>query len=677
MLRRIMSRLTVETWTMPAAELDGENPLAPLRAYLTASLAAATAVAAGDQDYADKGQESAILPYRLQDRYSRNLSPRRFKTAVLENDLLRATFLLELGGRLWSLYHKPTERELLFVSPAFQPANLAVRDAWFCGGVEWNISIIGHSPFTCSPLFAARVEGEDGAPVLRLYEWDRIRRVPFQLDCWLPEGSPFLFVRARITNPHDQAIPMYWWSNIAVHERPDVRVLGPAGNALRHDYDGQLVAHDIPIYNGVDVTYPSNRPWAADMYFRIPPGQRPWIAALDADGRGLVHASTRRLIGRKVFNWGTSTGGRRWQEFLSRPGHAYIEIQGGLTQTQSEYVAMPAGAEWSWLEAYGPLEANPGPVHGTDWRAAWQEVQRNLDRVLPQQWLESELEWTIPVADRAPEELLHHGSGWGALERRRRAAAGQSPFATAALAFPDESLTDEQAPWLDLIETGHLPSQPAAQPPVSLMVQPEWRDLLEKAVRDKPSQHWLAWYHLGVMRFRAGDHSGARAAWGKSLEQERSAWAMRDLAVLTAEEGDDATAADLWLAAARLAPEVAPLAVECAQALSRAGRWRDQVQFISALPEPVQSHGRLRLLRAQAALELGDLATVRQFFEGDLAIANIREKETVLSDVWFGWQEKRLAKELGAPIDDALRRRVREEFPPPMRFDFRMSNRQP
>ena len=95
-----------------------------------------------------------------------------YKRQVLENDILRATFLLELGGRLWSLLHKPSGRELLAVNPVFQAANLAIRNAWFSGGVEWNIGFVGHSPFTCSPLFAARVEGPGGAPVLRLYEYE-------------------------------------------------------------------------------------------------------------------------------------------------------------------------------------------------------------------------------------------------------------------------------------------------------------------------------------------------------------------------------------------------------------------------------------------------------------------------------------------------------------------------
>src|SRR5207244_4744905 len=134
----------------------------------------------------------------------------------------------------------------------------------------WKISVVGHSAFTCSPLFAARVVGDDGTPVLRLYEWDRVRRVPFQIDCWLSNDSPFLLTRVGITNPNDHTVPMYWWSNIAVPERPDVRVLSPADHASRHNYDGTLVEHRVPVYDGVDRHYPTTHDPAPDHYVRTP-----------------------------------------------------------------------------------------------------------------------------------------------------------------------------------------------------------------------------------------------------------------------------------------------------------------------------------------------------------------------------------------------------------------------
>ena len=48
---------------------------------------------------------------------------------------------------MWSLYDKVNQKELLYVNDVIRPSNLAVRNAWVSGGVEWNIGVIGHYPF--------------------------------------------------------------------------------------------------------------------------------------------------------------------------------------------------------------------------------------------------------------------------------------------------------------------------------------------------------------------------------------------------------------------------------------------------------------------------------------------------------------------------------------------------
>lgn len=496
-----MSELRIESWTMPAADLGSENPLPSLRAAEELH-AVEEAVGIPDEmvkNLAYGGHPPSILPYTMQDGYNRRRQPRDFQVAVLENEFLRATFLLELGGRMWSLVHKPSGRELLDVNPVFQPANLAIRNAWFSGGVEWNIGIIGHCPFTCAPLFAARVERPNGTPVLRMYEWERIRQVPFQIDAYLPDGSPVLFVRVRIVNPHDREVPMYWWSNIAIPETPDTRVIVPADSAYRFDYS-RLDVIPVPRAEGTDITYSTHIPRAADFFFHIPDGHRPWITALDGESKGLIQVSTERLKGRKLFVWGMGVGGRNWQEFLSEPGQAYIEIQAGLARTQLEYVPMLAGAEWSWLEAYGLMEADPAAVHGSDWALARQSVGDALERLIPPAALDAEFERGAEFADKPPVELFHRGSGWGALERLRREASGEPPFCSEGLAFDDESLGEEQTPWLDLLHDGALSAPEPDVEPRGLMVQAEWYELLEDAVSAGRGANWLAWLHLGVMR---------------------------------------------------------------------------------------------------------------------------------------------------------------------------------
>ena len=206
-----------------------------------------------DEIYEGYGRRANAYPYRQYNGYRRELSEKEVRTAVLENDYLRAVFLPGYGGRLWQLWDKKADRNLLYTNDVLQFSNLAVRNAWFSGGVEWNIGVIGHTPLTTEPLYTAETELESGVPVLRMYEYERIRSVPYQMDFWLEEDSPFLNCRMRIANESNEVIPMYWWSNIAVEEYDNGRIIVPAEEAYTFA-DGTVVKTSLPVVNGSDIT---------------------------------------------------------------------------------------------------------------------------------------------------------------------------------------------------------------------------------------------------------------------------------------------------------------------------------------------------------------------------------------------------------------------------------------
>jgi len=672
-----MSELRFETITMPGADVGPDNPLPPLKPPADHH--------AQGRDYPGfpedmvrnmrYGRVSNPLPYTMQDRYTRELKERPFQAAILENETLKATFMLELGGRLWSLEHKPSGRQLLETNPVFQPANLAIRNAWFSGGTEWNIGTIGHCPFTCSPVFAGRLEGPKGTPVLRMWEWERMRQVPFQVDAYLPEGSEVLYVRVRIVNPHDEEVPMYWWSNTAVPESEDTRVVVPADGAFKVGYGTGGPGHDsIPMVEGTDVTYTTNVGKSCDFFFDLDEGQRRWISALDGEGKGLVQTSTDLLRGRKLFMWGMGQGGRTWQTFLSRPGHAYVEIQAGLARTQMEHIPMPANTEWEWLEAYGLMEADPATVHGEDWGSATQAVEKRLQALVPRDQLDKELKRTATMARRRPKEIVQRGSGWGALELARQRKAGETPFCPKGLVFDKESLGPQQAPWLGLVRRGALGRANAKEEPLGYMVHPTWVKMLEEAVAEGKGAHWFAWLQLGVMRYQANERDGARQAWEESLKVRNTPWARRNLAVMAREDENLDEAAQQYIKACRLRPGLMPLAVECAQLLLDAGRPRDFLKLLPRLDEEVREAGRIRLLEGRAALAIKDFDRVQGIFDSKLVIDDLREGERSLSHLWFEYHEQKLAKQEKVKIDDALKERVRAEFPVPEHLDFRMSS---
>lgn len=639
-----MSELRVERYRMPAAHLGDENPLPPL---------------------------DICMPHRLQDDYDRMREEREFKAVILENEILRATFLIELGGRLWSLFHKPSQRELLYVNPVFQPGNLAIRNAWFSGGVEWNIGVIGHTAYTCSPLFAAKAHGDGGLPVLRMYEWNRVRMTPYQMDVFLPDGSAFLMIRIRIINPHDYDIPMYWWSNIAVPETSETRVISPAEAAYKHGYQGNMTQVPIPIADGIDQSYPTNFNRSADCFYCIDPDQQPWVTALDANGIGLIQTSTPRLRGRKLFVWGMGSGGRHWQEFLSVPGHPYIEIQAGLARTQSEYLTMPAETEWTWLEAYGLMEAEPELVHGSDWKKAYQSVDKKLKEMMPPEILKSELLNSKIMAEQPPDEIIQRGSGWGALENYLRKRSGIETFNPPSMIFDDNSLSIDQIPWMALLNDGELPHIEPTGAPGGWMIQSEWRKLLEEAVNAGHGEHWLSWLHLGVMYYEAKETDAARNAWEKSLELSPSPWAYRNLAALARRDKKLDEASDLLLTALKMAPQMLALALECCRTLLQANRPQDMLNLLDDLPDEIRNRGRMQIIEARAAMQMDDLQRVEEILQSQPSVADVREGEVTLSNLWFEMHEKRISAAENIPIDDKLRQRVREEHPPPSWLDFR------
>ena len=333
-----------EKLVIPAASLGPLNPMPDIKnvSYIHAGYEMTDKVSEEEKKYIGKGMIPTMLPYRLQDGYDREKKPRAFQAAVVENDHVRVVFLPELGGRLYSIYDKDERKELLYVNPVFQPGNLGLRNAWFSGGVEFNVGIKGHNPLTCSPVFAAVDQTPEGE-VLRLYEFERIRGVAYSVSAWVREDSPTLYLRCRIENRTDETKHMYWWSNIAVPETPGTRVIVPAQQSFLSFYNADHYILDktaIPMADGVDVSYPAHIPSSRDFFYQIPDESPKWIASANEEGYGLLQCSTRRLFGRKMFVWGMGQGGRHWNEWLSEKGSAYIEIQAGLAHTQLEHIPM-------------------------------------------------------------------------------------------------------------------------------------------------------------------------------------------------------------------------------------------------------------------------------------------------------------------------------------------------
>lgn len=622
--------LSLTSVTLPTAPIGAPNPLPPVTAMPEAPYEASTEnlpdEIASNITY---GRVTSIHPYLLQDSYTRERTLAPMRVAVLENEHLRAEFALDLGGRLVRLLDKTTGRDLVYRNEILQPANLALRNAWFSGGAEWNIGMRGHWPLTASPLYAAQVTASDGAPVLRMWEYERKRGVIVQLDATLDDDVPALHVRVRVRNPHPTETGMYWWTNIAVAQNTGSRVFAPATHAYQTQYDGSLGYVDVA---DPDISRPAPAESAADWFFDLASTRSvgaegsermPWIAALEADGSGLAHVSTERLWARKLFVWGDTIGGRHWCDWLGGQTGAYFEIQAGLATTQYEHLPMPGGATWQWRETFLPLQVDDGR-RDAEWATAMPVVQaavRNAAAATNAARLDA-------IADAAPERMLNIGAPWGALEAELAERFGGGFESLPGVRF-DRDAGEEGGYWAALLD-GLVPADDAdLDAPASYVEGERWERLLAEA----PAT-WLTHYHRGVIAHAAGELPRAGSHYEASLRQRRSAWALRGLALVRIAQ-DDADAGIRHLAdALALAPSTVPLALELGSELLRAGRADEVSRLVASLAPDLRALGRVRMLAVRAALAVGDRDEAGRLLEERFEVPDIREGELSMSALW-------------------------------------------
>lgn len=473
---------------MRVSDLGELNPMPDIKnvSYIHAGFEAKPSMNEEEKRYLGKGMVSTMLPYLLQDEYNRDKKEQEVNVVILENENLKATFLPDYGARLWSLFDKKQNKELLYVNSVIQPCNLALRNAWLSGGVEFNLGIKGHTPLTCDKMFCDFIDDDK----VRFYEYERIRGLAYSITAYLPKGSEALYLKVQVENTKDEPVYMYWWTNIAVPETKNTRVIVPTRDSIHCLYQSDhyvLGKEEIPYVDGIDVSYPLNLKGSSDYFYKIDKDHDKWEAAVDKNGYGFLEYSDKKLIGRKLFLWGENPGGRHWNEWLSEKGQTYIEIQAGLAHTQLEHIPMPAKTKWEWTEAFTAIDGSVDGLYG-EWDNAIACVEEQFANKVQRGAILSfdELE-RMPVSGEV--QTTYFASGWGDLENKLRAKFGKDGISE-NLQFAricNETTSD----WYELLEKGYLPKHSVDYVPTSYVSGELWEKVLEESLKNKEAEHWF------------------------------------------------------------------------------------------------------------------------------------------------------------------------------------------
>lgn len=599
------------------------------------------------------------LPYLNQNWYDRSQETKPIETIILENEHLKASFLPEWGGRLMSLYDKKKEKELLFDNPVLQPCNLAIRNAWFSGGIEFNGPVYGHTLQTCSPIYFAKLK-QDEQTILRMYEYDRFLNTAWQVDFILEKDKLWYAVTYR--NLNDYEVPFYWWTNIAVPVTGQTRFFSKQQYCVNHCVDQAIVPNSFPQYKGKDISYPDNAHEATSLFFVEPNEKMPWFAAIQEDGIGLAHASSPILIGKKYWYFGNFDGGLNWMDTLSLPNQGkYIEIQAGIKETQVQVSKIDANQNIFWVESVFGFEAGLEETH-KEYETSLKYCEDLVGNKVTAEQITEKENWFKKIIYNEPDEVLYQASVWGTVQEKAQ------NIKLKGLPFKKEISVIEK-PWVELIEQKMFSEQTLNSEPLSWNISTQWKNSLIES-QTKNGNTWLHELHLGAIELSKENFTDSKAHFEKSIQLKPNFHAYRSLAFIAKDKKDFNNANSLYKQAWALSKNNEDLFLEILKFYKDTKQPLLVEGLIEQIPESLANHEEISLAKAALALEKKEYKKCRDLLIRPYTF--VREGSFLTTNIWFQTFISEAEDNLGRKLTQEEVDKVKQENQPPKEIDFRM-----
>jgi tetratricopeptide (TPR) repeat protein len=274
-----------------------------------------------------------VYPYPFLDALSNSRTDKTWKAVYLENEYLRVSVLPELGGHIYQIFDKTTNRDVLYSNPVMKYAMVALRGAWVSGGIEWNFPD-GHTLTTVSPIdYAMRME-PDGSAAVAVGDTERVQGMQWQVIIRLRPGQRAVETEVTLNNRREVPGRYWFWSTAGATAADDMRFVYPMREAYPHAF---WPVFSFPKEKGIDLSKFTDVPNFLSLFARN--STRDYFGVYyDKSDWGIVHvADHREMPGKKTWTWGTDDNGSIWVDKLTDGGHQYVEFQGGRFETQMEH----------------------------------------------------------------------------------------------------------------------------------------------------------------------------------------------------------------------------------------------------------------------------------------------------------------------------------------------------
>jgi tetratricopeptide (TPR) repeat protein len=294
-----------------------------------------------------------LMPYRP------GPNPKQYPAIFLENEYLKITYIGEFGGRIYSVFDKLRNREMLYRNDVVKPAPYNPRNSWPQSGLELTGPHDLHMLTLYSePYWANKVvRHEDGSVSLALGEVDPVYGMNVDLTATLHPGIAALEVGIFCYNGRDGRKPQMLWVNTAIAATPKTRFIYPMSRTVGHT---TADVADWPIYNGIDYSFDRNNThmlgvFGIDIYDNFQGAYQ-----FDRD-YGIFRFADRRIVqGMKLWTFGYGQGANTFERGYTDNAGPYVELQSGRHVWDGHYEWVAPHTVERWTEWWIPVSQTGG-----------------------------------------------------------------------------------------------------------------------------------------------------------------------------------------------------------------------------------------------------------------------------------------------------------------------------
>ena len=271
-----------------------------------------------------------------------------YRFIALENDRLRVVMCPDLGGRVVSIVHRDSGREVLYTPGVIKPVRILPRFAFVPGGIAVSFPI-SHSP-TQNERVLARIDRTPSRVYVTCGERELRFGMHWSVEYSLGAGDDFLTQRAVFHNPGHATYPWMSWSNAALRSAPDTEFHFPDGDVLRHSSSLESIDWSR--------SGPRRESDIAEMtgFFWKQKAINAFGAFTPSLGSGLYHVADVAVApGMKLWSYGAGED-RAWATLGAAHREPYVEIQGGPLDDQATKAMLEPNETRSHVEFWLPSD---------------------------------------------------------------------------------------------------------------------------------------------------------------------------------------------------------------------------------------------------------------------------------------------------------------------------------